>query len=288
MIIFLDAERIRRRPGLFRIDKGELLVLKFGTNSLTRAGAGEFGENPNWLYGETLCRIAGLTSFLYEEGIKPVIVSSGAVAAGMMENKLDERPKDTGYLQDLSLEGAIYLANLYKDRFKMYGIGVEYLPVTWHCFATRSERENIRRRVESSWARRKIMVFNTNDGLTNEELASTAAPYGGISALFFHMRRLMGKHPVSKYFGEGFYENDILAEKVARFISADALVFFSNYGDMGTGGGETKRIAIRRAQQAGIRCAVYGIDDLESVFGLSRNELSTRETQIYRAQQKFK
>lgn len=293
MIIFLQVERarkeafeqIRRKPGFFRVRKGETLVVKFGTNSLRRLRS---ETQPDWLNIVTFGRIAAVISFLYEEGIKPVIVSSGAVAAGMMENGLHERPKDTGKLQDLSTDGVPFLTRWYNEQFGTYGIGIRYIPVTWHCFETPGERENISRRVESSWGDKKIVVFNTNDALTSEELTRTATPYRGIHALLFYVQRFMRRHSRSADFSERFYDNDILAARVTGCVRANALVFFSDPGYMGTGGGETKRIAISMAQRAGIRCAVYSIDDLENVFGLDSYELSNRSGKIYRAMHEHK
>ncbi len=218
MIIFLGAETI---------------VMKFGTNSLTTG-------NHNRLNPETIERIASLAAGLYSQRKKPVIVTSGAVAAGMELNGLGERPSDVSLLQQLSAEGARLLWNMYASAFSAYDIGTIYIPVTWHCFQTIEEKENIRQMFKLAASSRKILIFNTNDALTSQELVARVG---------------------------GFYDNDPLAVNVSACIGADALVFFTDNGNMGTGGGYSKIRSIEQARKAGIYVAVYGISQLEAVFG---------------------
>lgn len=222
MIYFLGSEKV---------------VLKFGTNSLVR-------DNRNRINRDIIHAIAEATSCLYSAGKKPLIVTSGAVAAGMEINRIYERPTETVQLQNLSAEGARLLWQLYADAFREYGIGTIYIPVTWHLFEADYEQENLRRIAEYSWHNSKIVLLNTNDALTNEELVRRS---GSIN---------------------GFSDNDILAALASECIAAGTLVFFTDAGIMGTGGGYSKSIALQRASDKGIKTGVYSITELE---GLSKS-----------------
>lgn len=213
MILFLASERI---------------VMKFGTNSLTNNGK---------LNYEVIQKIADSVDLLYRLGKKPVIVTSGAVAAGMELNGLDLRPKNTDQLQELSAEGSRHLANLYANAFEKYGIRTMYIPITSHSFGTQEEIENIRKMINRSWQNRKITIWNTNDALTNEQLV--------------------------KITKNGFYDNDPLAVALAKCCHADLLLFFTDKGNMGTGGGSSKGNAIEDAKDAGIKVEVRGISYLD-------------------------
>ncbi|MEK6967383.1 MAG: hypothetical protein AABX51_02010 [Nanoarchaeota archaeon] len=207
------------------------IVLKFGTNSLTK-GTG------NTLNMATLASIARFTDYLYTEGKKPLIVTSGAVASGMELYGLTERPTDPTELQDLSAEGFRELWNAYANAFSQYGINTVYLPVTSHSFRTHEEITNIRQIIERSWQNKRITLWNTNDALTNEELVKKAQISGGYS------------------------DNDPLAKDLAICILADGLAFFTDEGIHGTGGGYSKKTAIDGARERGISVAVFSIDEV--------------------------
>ena len=69
---------------------------------------------------------------LHKKGNEIIIVSSGAVAAGMEVEGLTKRPKDVLKLQLLSGEGQIRLMKYYKDYFKAYKILVSQILLTQH------------------------------------------------------------------------------------------------------------------------------------------------------------
>ena len=201
--------------------------MKFGTNSLTKEGR---------LNYNVIQKIAATTSLFYSLNKKPLIVTSGAVAAGMELNGLKEKPSEVKQLQLLSGEGVRLLWNLYAKAFARYGFTTLYVPITPHNIETEEERENIRRIVGEGWENKKITIWNTNDVLTNEQLAK---------------RR------------HGFYDNDPLAVELAKIIQADLLMFFTDHGNMGTGGGSSKSKAIEEAKKNEIRVEVKSINYLD-------------------------
>lgn len=213
------------------LSNGSKIVSKFGTNSLTKG-------NGTWLNPNTIWNIGAYTHTLYLMGKLPSHVISGAVPAGMQLNNIYERPSSPAELQALSAEGARYLWTLFAAAHAEYHITTIYVPVTHHSFQTEEEKDNIKGLIERSWKDQKITLWNTNDALTSEELA-----------------RVVGD-------AEHFYDNDPLAAMLATCIGADTLIFFSDEGYMGTGGGVSKTAAIEKAEAMGIRVGVYSIDAL--------------------------
>lgn len=216
------------------LTNGSRIVSKFGTNSLTKGNE----ENDNWLNPDTIKTIAAYTHTLHLMRKLPSHAISGAVSAGLQVNNLTERPTSPAELQALSAEGVRYLWNLLASAHAEYDTATIYVPVTHHSFQTPEERYNIKSLVEKSWRDQKIIYWNTNDALTSEELATISGD------------------------PQHFYDNDPMAVMLAGCIGADTLIFFTDEGNMGTGGGISKNAAIEKAEAIGIRVGVYSIDVL--------------------------
>lgn len=200
------------------------IVIKYGTNALTRVAKN------GYILGLNRKRIGEIAHFgrvLYDKGVEPVIVSSGALVAGMEEKKLRQRPTDLQGVIDLCTDGQRCLGNAYAAALNRYEMRLRgLLLVTYENFRTEKARENIRQRVERGFAERKIAVFNANDVVTNQELAN---------------RRY------------GFTDNDPLAAYVAVACKANSLVIVSEEGNLGSGGGGSKVKAFRYAEKHGIQ-----------------------------------
>jgi glutamate 5-kinase len=118
-----------------------------------------------WLKGKVR-EIAGL----HRGGHQIILVSSGAVAAGMEVEGLTERPQDTLQLQLLSGIGQIKLMKYYKDYFKPEDIRVAQILLTHHNFSSRNEEATIRTIIESYLGRGVIPIVNENDMINKEEV----------------------------------------------------------------------------------------------------------------------
>ena len=107
---------------------------------------------------------------LHREGNQIILVSSGAVAAGMEIEDLTERPRDTLQLQLLSGIGQIKLMKYYKDYFKLENVRVAQILLTHHNFSSRSEETTIRTIIEAYLQRGVIPIVNENDMINKEEV----------------------------------------------------------------------------------------------------------------------
>jgi glutamate 5-kinase len=167
------------------------ICIKIGTALISRGNR----LDHRWL-GAKVREIAALQ----KQGNEIVIVSSGAVAAGMEISGMTERPIDTIRLQMLSGMGQIRLMKCYKDYFKPEGIKVAQILLTHHNFATSNEETTIREIMEAYIGEGVIPIVNENDMINKEEVE----------------------------FKPVFTDNDILAALVALRIRAKLLLILTD------------------------------------------------------------
>ncbi len=176
---------------------------------------------------ERIAAIADVVSACYAGGIEPLLVTSGAVAAGMEKNNLLHRPTIETHVRALAAEGQPYLMSLYQAALQERGIGAYQLVVSH----TDIETEILRKIVEHSFKQRKLCIFNTND--------ATVAT---------------------------LKDNDPLAAEIAVAYKANALIMISEAGSLGSGGGSSKGEALAHAKSYGIKTAVMTHDDLQRLL----------------------
>ncbi len=99
-----------------------------------------------------------------------IVVSSGAVAAGMELQGLTTRPRDALELQLLSGIGQVRLMTYYKDLFRERGVSVAQVLLTHHNFASPRERDTITQIVGAYLERGIVPVVNENDMVDKEEI----------------------------------------------------------------------------------------------------------------------
>ena len=137
---------------------------------------------------------------MHHRGHSLVIVSSGAVAAGMELQLLSERPKDPLELQLLSGIGQIKLMKYYKDLFRQEDITIAQILLTHHNFASARERSTIHQIMRSYLDRGIVPIVNENDMVDKEELE----------------------------YKRTFTDNDILAALVAVNVRVDCAVILTD------------------------------------------------------------
>ena len=167
------------------------IVVKIGSALISRN---------NRIAREWLAEKVDQIAMLYREGHQVVIVSSGAVAAGMEIQGLRHRPKNTLDLQLLSGQGQVRLSRYYKEMFKDKYIFTAQVLLTHHNFDNPGEVENLVRILNEYLNRGIIPIINENDLINKEELDGETS----------------------------FTDNDILAALVARAVGADTALILTN------------------------------------------------------------
>lgn len=99
-----------------------------------------------------------------------VVVSSGAVAAGVAALGLPRRPHDLAHLQAAAAVGQSHLIRAYDDVFRREGFHAAQLLLTASDFSNRTRYLNIRNTLNTLFLWKAIPVINENDTVSVEEL----------------------------------------------------------------------------------------------------------------------
>lgn len=141
------------------------LVVKFGTGLLTRPRAETLDQNQ-------FRRLTAEVAALVKTGVQCVIVTSGAVGAGMRALGLEERPRaDLPAVQACAAVGQSRLMRLYESLFARRGLIAAQLLLTHGDLDSRQRYANFRNTLERLLAVNGVVpIINENDSVAVEEL----------------------------------------------------------------------------------------------------------------------
>lgn len=243
------------------------IVLKFGSGILASLKG-------TALDGRQFARLSREVAALMAEGHQCVLVSSGAVAAGLSALSLKARPEDLGLRQACAAIGQSKLMQLYAEHFAAYGLQVAQLLLTHGDIDSRSRSQNVCNTLSKLLATGKVVpVINENDSVATEELK--------------------------------FGDNDRLSAEVAILVEADVLVLLTSVeglldgrgrrvsevrdiaavsdlardekGRLSVGGMVSKLQAVQRAVDAGILTAIASGRKAGQIAGvLAGRDVGTR------------
>lgn len=166
------------------------VVVKVGTRVLTHAD-GQLNE-------ERITQLAEELSDIQQAGRRVVLVSSGAVGAGMGILKLTKRPSDVAHLQAVAAVGQMRLMETYDRVFRKHGRHAAQVLLTAEDVENRTRYLNVRNTLLTLLEYSAIPVINENDTVSVAELQTT------------------------------FGDNDRLAALVTTLVGAPLLVIFSD------------------------------------------------------------
>jgi glutamate 5-kinase len=196
---------------------------------------------------------------LHEEGHRFVIVSSGAVAAGMELQGVSARPHDILELQLLSGIGQVRLMTYYKDIFRERGIPVSQVLLTHHNFASVRERETITQILGAYVRRGVIPVINENDMVDKEEFDTRSMFTDNDSLASLVATNMNVDMAVLLTDVDGLFVSDPKADDSVEFVDEVARVTpeiqamaGSATNSLGLGGMPSKVEAARTITEAGI------------------------------------
>jgi len=163
-------------------------VVKLGSSSLTDHGRS--------LIDLRLAEWAGDIARLCQMGDEVVLVSSGAVAAGMARLRLTERPATVAQLQAVASIGQSDLIQAWRDHFSKYSIPVGQILLNHSDISNRERYLNARSAIAELLAMGALPVVNENDSVATDEIR-------------------LG-------------DNDTLAAQVANLVDADGLILLTD------------------------------------------------------------
>ncbi len=248
------------------------LVIKVGSSTLTYPSGG--------INLRRIDSLVGVLSDIKNSGRQIILVTSGAVAAGVGKLGLKSRPTDTPTKQAAAAVGQSELMYLYDKGFGGYNHTVGQVLLTYDSTEHSTRRQNIHNTLGRLLELGVIPVVNENDTVSTEELA--------------------------------FGDNDNLSAEVAILAQADALVIFSDIDGLftknpttnpdatlislvtkiddstmeladgagssrGTGGMQTKLQAAKKAGSQGIPMAILNGNNPHNLYDLlDGKEIGTR------------
>ncbi|MGI8536222.1 MAG: glutamate 5-kinase [Mycobacteriales bacterium] len=171
------------------IATAQRLVVKVGSSSLTTATGGLDPARLDAL-------VDALSSATSARAGSLVLVSSGAIAAGLAPLGLARRPRDLATQQAAASVGQMLLVQRYATAFARHGRTVGQVLLTADDVVRRSHYRNAQTTLDRLLALSVVPVVNENDAVATEEIR--------------------------------FGDNDRLAALVAHLVRADALVLLSD------------------------------------------------------------
>jgi glutamate 5-kinase len=145
-------------------DKRKRIVIKFGTGILTKSSG-------NALNPKRLRRLTDEVAEVVRAGHQCLLVSSGAVGAGLMLMGLPERPKDLPSIQACAAIGQSRLMRLYETLFQRHGLHVAQLLLSHQDIDSRTRYQNARNTLERLLRFQNVVpIINENDSVAVEEL----------------------------------------------------------------------------------------------------------------------
>ena len=192
------------------------VVVKVGSSSLTTAGR---------IDPDRVVQLVDTLAEVRKRGVEVVLVSSGAIAAGLTPLKLKRRPKDLATQQAAASVGQGLLMHRYTDEFARHELAVGQVLLTADDVTRRGHYRNAYRTFAKLLELGVLPIVNENDTVATGEIR--------------------------------FGDNDRLAALVAHLVHADLLLLLSDVD--GLYDGNPSRSGSRLLSD------VHGIDDLSAV-----------------------
>ncbi len=177
------------------------IVVKFGSGILANAKGTTLDDRQ---FRRFAAEIAGLVKEMHE----CVIVSSGAVAAGLGVLGLKDRPEDLAARQACAAIGQSRLMQSYSTHFNTHGLNVAQLLLTYNDLDSRTAYQNVRNTLGRIFERGTVVpIINENDSVAVDELK--------------------------------FGDNDKLSAEVAVLAEADLLILLTSVDGLLDASGQT-------------------------------------------------
>ena len=197
-------------------DKAKRIVVKIGSSLVTNEGKGVDEEAINrWI-----------TQFrhLQAQGKEIILVSSGAIAEGVVRLGFEKRPSEIHELQACAAVGQMGLAHAYEKCFASHGLIAAQLLLTHADLANRERYLNARHTLLALLKLKTVPIINENDTVITDEIK-------------------VG-------------DNDTLGALTTNLVDADILVILTTMAggagsSIGKGGMLTKILAAKRAARSG-------------------------------------
>ena len=239
-----------KRGKIFRGVK--TVVIKIGTNVLTSTN--------NRLDLSIIEHLVEQVCYLIKERkIKVIIVTSGAIGAGMQLLGWKKRPVEISKLQAAASVGQSRLMRVYDRLFREEGINVGQILLTRDVFTMAERKKNARETIQTLLKLNVIPIINENDSVAVDEIK-----VGDNDILSAYVAELVSADMLviitdvdGLSYGDPKRKSDSrVISVVDNFSIAEKLVKDSSPSGYGTGGMKSKVSAARYVNDRGIYCVI--------------------------------
>jgi glutamate 5-kinase len=173
-----------------------LIVVKVGTNGITTT-EGKLDE-------QEMANLAAQIAAAAKQGDRIVLVTSGAVAAGIAELGIPPKPKDVAFQQAAAATGQSVLMALYREFFKKHGLKAAQILLTAEDLSNRASYVHTCDVLSLLLKVGVVPIINENDVTSVDELMHAEG------------------------YKVNFSDNDILSVLVAGAVGADLVIILSD------------------------------------------------------------
>ncbi len=227
-------------------------VIKIGSSLLTDNGKG--------LDRKAIIGWVAQIAELVKQGHEVVLVSSGAVAAGMTRLGWKERPQTIHELQAAAAVGQMGLIQVYEEAFKTYNLHTAQILLDHDDLYHRQRYLNARSTLRTLTGLRVIPVVNENDTVVTDEIR-----FGDNDTLGALVANLIEAEVLMILTDQlGMYDSDPRQNALAKIIAESPageeslMAMAGGGGVLGRGGMTTKVRAARLAERSGASTIIVG------------------------------
>lgn len=227
------------------MSKNKTVVIKIGTKVLS--------SSDKTLDKVLLKGIISQISDILDKGFKIIVVTSGAIGAGMGLLGMKKRPIKLEELQATASIGQSALMHLYSDYFKERGFLAGQILLTQEDFNDRARYLNIKKTIETLLSHKAVPVINENDTVSTQEIK--CGDNDRLSSLVSDLCRadlLILLTDVDGLLDEKCNVINFVDDMSSRVteLARESLC------ELGTGGMASKLESIGRATASGIECVI--------------------------------
>lgn len=245
------------------------IVLKIGSSSLTHPATGELNL---W----KIERLVRIICDLKGEGKEVVLVSSGAIAAGLQALGGQKRPDTISEKQAYAAVGQARLMMVYQKLFSEYNCVAAQVLLTKDTMTNDVSRYNAQNTFDELLSLGAVPIVNENDTVSTHEIQ-----FGDNDRLSAIVAALIGADLLILLSDiDGLYTDDPRTNPQARFISlveeiTPELLSMgkdTSGSDVGTGGMSAKLAAARIATDSGSDMIIANGEDVDIIHDLMKGE----------------
>lgn len=237
-----------------------LIVVKIGSSSLT-SGSGELSREQLQFYAAEIAS-------LHQSGVRLILVTSAAIAAGFTTLGYKERPHQLYKKSAAAAVGQAILMQAYHEAFAKHGLGVAQILLTRYDFSNRTRFSHALATMEELLRCGIIPIINENDTVSVDELK-----FGDNDKLSALVANLTKAHQLIIITDtDGLYtadpRKDSLATRIARVeqFNDELYAIAGGAGSaVGTGGMRSKLEAARIAVRGGVPVFVGRVIELNDL-----------------------